>query len=93
MARRKRFGCWLTGIEAAQYLGVDRKTVYNWEQSGLITRTTVPGLARPRFAKANLDSLKEQAAREGVAPVYRAVRRLRDEQGVPDGRRRKSVDA
>lgn len=86
MARRRRL---LTVTQAANYLGVARRTIYNWERSGLIGRVAAEG----KFAQANLDRIKKKAEEEGVHLTYTMIRRHHDRQGIPDGRRRESIDA
>lgn len=92
MARRtRRTGRMLTGVEAARYLGVTRKTIYNWTQSGLLTPVSVEGCPHPRFALAKLERIKEEAAEAGVPVTYNVIRMHHNRQGVPDGRRKESA--
>jgi DNA-binding transcriptional MerR regulator len=86
MARQKRM---LNVTEAARFMGVTRRTIYNWEDSGLLTR--VPG--QRMFARANLEKIKKEAAEAGVPVTYNMIRLHHDRTGVPDGRRKESIDA
>lgn len=41
--------------EAAEYMGVARSTIYNWEKKGLIKMHRIEGISR--IKKADLDKL------------------------------------
>lgn len=48
---------YLTSAEAAEYLGVHRKTLLIWTRTGLVTAYTMPGNRRlRRYRRADLDA-------------------------------------
>lgn len=48
---------WLTGTDAIKYMKISRSTFYRLVRQGKITPYYLPGIATPRYKRAELDAL------------------------------------
>lgn len=59
---------WLTGTEAIKYMKISRSTFYRLIRQGKITPYYLPGVASPRYKRAELDALFTPKSGKGVQP-------------------------
>jgi excisionase family DNA binding protein len=68
--KKQKFGEFLTRKQAAQFLGVAPKTVYNWVAAGHLTPVPVEGYRWPKLRRSDLEALQKAAAEQGVSLVH-----------------------